>query len=58
MIGKEACNSTSLLKSLLYPPPRTPQIGILLEEKFSITNSSLFFIPSSEIFNLPNRSLK
>ena len=30
---------------------------ILLEKKFSITNSSLFNIPSSEIFSFPNLSL-
>ena len=29
-----------------------------LEKKFSVTISSLFLIPSSEIFNFPKRSLK
>ena len=32
--------------------------NFLLEKKFSITNSSLNLIPSSEIFNLPSLSLK
>ena len=57
VLCKLECNSTSLLKSSLYPPPKTPHIGILFEKKFSITNSSLSNIPLSEIFSLPNLSL-
>ncbi len=48
----------SFLKSLLYPPPKTPQRGTPLEKKLLVTSSSLSFIPSSDILNLPSRSLK
>ena len=59
MIGvKKNVIQLSLSKSLLYPPPKTPQRGTPLEKKFSVTISSLDLIPSSDIFNLPNRSLK